>query len=592
MNAMTGDFTTAEIDDNKYYSDEIAEDRAILADVGSGSEGLRGRFADLTIGSKLSLVSMANIGAVALCLLSTVIGGWIAYQLREERMQISEMLILSTELQADSNAALLDTYRFVNSGDNQALASAEASLKEVRRDLNSIETNARQVAPESIERIERLRSGLDGLLADLTRQAAETQFESRAALAQVSFETSREFASEARQLKTDLFNSSQVSEAEGDTTIIWLLVTFLAVAAIGVFLIIATTRFIARDISGTVSQLTDASERLATGDKTIEIPGLERRDELGGLARSLHVFLRSAFRFEKMAAEKQELQAERGQALQRLAMQFEATVGEVVNGVASASSQLNTTASAMASAAEQAQHQSETVVFSMERASGGVTAAAAASDEFAMSIGEISRQASHSAELARKASDDAEQADGTISALSSSADQVGQIVELIQSIAKRTNLLALNASIEAARGGEAGRGFAVVASEVKELAAQTSRATEEVAEQIRSMQDSTGASVNALRSIGDQVKQLETTAISIASAVDQQSVAGQDLARSIDLAARSTDEVSGSISQVREASQAAGTAASQVLGSAASLESQASVLREQVDVFLQHVRAG
>ena len=592
MNAMTGDFTTAEIDDNKYYSDEIAEDRAILADVGSGSEGLRGRFADLTIGSKLSLVSMANIGAVALCLLSTVIGGWIAYQLREERMQISEMLILSTELQADSNAALLDTYRFVNSGDNQALASAEASLKEVRRDLNSIETNARQVAPESIERIERLRSGLDGLLADLTRQAAETQFESRAALAQVSFETSREFASEARQLKTDLFNSSQVSEAEGDTTIIWLLVTFLAVAAIGVFLIIATTRFIARDISGTVSQLTDASERLATGDKTIEIPGLERRDELGGLARSLHVFLRSAFRFEKMAAEKQELQAERGQALQRLAMQFEATVGEVVNGVASASSQLNTTASAMASAAEQAQHQSETVVYSMERASGGVTAAAAASDEFAMSIGEISRQASHSAELARKASDDAEQADGTISALSSSADQVGQIVELIQSIAKRTNLLALNASIEAARGGEAGRGFAVVASEVKELAAQTSRATEEVAEQIRSMQDSTGASVNALRSIGDQVKQLETTAISIASAVDQQSVAGQDLARSIDLAARSTDEVSGSISQVREASQATGTAASQVLGSAASLESQASVLREQVDVFLQHVRAG
>ncbi|NNC53881.1 MAG: methyl-accepting chemotaxis protein, partial [Erythrobacter sp.] len=133
--------------------------------------------------------------------------------------------------------------------------------------------------------------------------------------------------------------------------------------------------------------------------------------------------------------------------------------------------------------------------------------------------------------------------------------------------------------------------FAVVASEVKELAAQTSRATEEVADQIRNMQNSTGASVNALRSIGDQIKQLETTAISIASAVDQQSVAGQDLARSIDLAARSTDEVSSNIVQVREASLATGAAATQVLGSADALEAQASVLRHQVDQFLQHVRA-
>ncbi|MCB1800022.1 MAG: methyl-accepting chemotaxis protein, partial [Gammaproteobacteria bacterium] len=181
------------------------------------------------------------------------------------------------------------------------------------------------------------------------------------------------------------------------------------------------------------------------------------------------------------------------------------------------SSQLQSTASSMASAAEQSTSQAGKVVDSMKEASAGVTAAAAASDEFAMSIGEISRQAASSAELARKASESAERADTTISALSDSATQVGAIVDLIQSIAKRTNLLALNASIEAARGGEAGRGFAVVASEVKELAAQTSRATEEVAGQIRTMQDSTGNSVKALRLIGEQIEQLEATAISIAS---------------------------------------------------------------------------
>lgn len=276
--------------------------------------------------------------------------------------------------------------------------------------------------------------------------------------------------------------------------------------------------------------------------------------------------------------------------MNEVAQQFELTIGEVVESVAKASGELQETASRMADTADEASASTHKLVQNMDEANAGATSAAAASDEFALSIGEISRQAASSSELARQAADATEDADITISALSASAEQVGQIVELIQTIAQRTNLLALNASIEAARGGEAGRGFAVVASEVKELAMQTSRATDQVSEQIRSMQETTGASVSALRSIAGQVKELESTAVSIATAVDQQSVAGQDLARSIDLAARGTETVSGYIDDVQALSLSTGAAASQVLTSANDLDSQANHLSEQVDTFMQKVR--
>jgi methyl-accepting chemotaxis protein len=182
-------------------------------------------------------------------------------------------------------------------------------------------------------------------------------------------------------------------------------------------------------------------------------------------------------------------------------------------------------------------------------------------------------------------------ADATISELAFSAEQVGQVVKLISTIAQRTNLLALNATIEAARGGEAGRGFAVVASEVKELAAQTSRATDEVAQQIKEIQLSTAGSVAALRAIAEDIGELEATSVSIAAAVDQQSVAGQDLARSIDLAARGADDVTSNIVHVRESSVATGAAASQVLASSTDLQEQAATLKSHVEQFLQHVRA-
>jgi len=345
------------------------------------------------------------------------------------------------------------------------------------------------------------------------------------------------------------------------------------------------------DTAVPLRKLTDDMVRLSAGDRSFTLDHLERADEIGDMARAFQVFVKSGHKLDEMFDQRRTAREEQQKMLLQLAANFEREVGDVVTAVASAADQLEHAASSMASAADQSANQVDLVSHSMNDASSGVAAAAAASDEFAMSIGEISRQAAQSAGLAREATTAAEQADGTVQALAASADQIGEIVEMISSIARRTNLLALNASIEAARSGEAGRGFAVVASEVKELAAQTGKATDEIAGQIRAMQESTGASVGALKAIAGQVQQLEATAVSIASAVDQQSVAGQELARNIDTAARGTGDVSASVVQVRETALATGATASQVLSSASELKGQAASLRSQVDGFLRHVRA-
>ena len=412
-----------------------------------------------------------------------------------------------------------------------------------------------------------------------------------------------------RNLADALNMGAKAMSDESAAFISTLLIVWAGLVAILTALTFGALRYFDRNVGGTLKDMTIEMNKLAAGDNNLTIPGKKRRDEIGEMARAMEVFHRAGKRLERLSQEraeqakaeldeqtrhqvqKEESRQEREQMLRDVADQFERTVGDVVSGVAEASTQLQTTSKMMAGTAEQSSTRAAEVSASMEEANTGATAAAAASDEFAMSIGEISRQAANSAQLARTATSSAAEADATISALSDSAQQVGQIVELIQTIAQRTNLLALNASIEAARGGEAGRGFAVVASEVKELAMQTSRATEQVANQIRAMQDTTGASVSALRTIADQVHELEATAVSIASAVDQQSVAGQDLARSIDLAARSTEQVANHIEDVRDLSLSTGSAASQVLSSATSLEDQASILRVQVDAFLTKVRS-
>ncbi len=528
--------------------------------------------------------------------------------------EIKDGVLASVDLRGTTGELRYNSVRYIFGGEAIALERQRDSYEAAQAQLAQINGIVATHVPQMGERVAEIQTDLveyNETFAALSESLArEGRSEASVAL---SYELSNKgdtLFADSRTFAIDLSAHGERMREIGVDYFFAMVGIVVALGFVATLILLLGLRYMSYGIGDSISDITDGMNRLAKGDPNFEIRGHARGDEIGDMAKSLELFKRAnrqmeiwarerAKRAEEQIQEQKEREQERAEnekrkaeMLNELAKQFEHTVGDVVQGVAAASSQLQVTATKMASSAEQSSQRTSEVVQSMKEANSGATAAAAASDEFAMSIGEISRQATSSSELARLATDATKEADTTISELSTSAEQVGQVVELIQSIAQRTNLLALNASIEAARGGEAGRGFAVVASEVKELAMQTSRATEEVAAQINAMQDTTGASVNALRAIAGQVRDLESTAISIASAVDQQSVAGQDLARSIDMAARGTDQVSGHISDVRELSLSTGTAASQVLTSATDLEEQAGSLKEHVQAFLTRVRAG
>ena len=388
------------------------------------------------------------------------------------------------------------------------------------------------------------------------------------------------------QVETELALIDRETEAALTTLGVALLVTLL----VSITAAIAASRSVVRPLHA----ITVAIRRLIEGNTVLDVPGRDRRDEIGTVAGGVQAFREALIakrRADEAAAAEGSVKAARADRVETLVHDFEAVAAGALRAVATATVELDATAREMASTAAQSSEGAGSVAAAAEQASGSVQTMAAATEELSASIAEVARQVAESARVARQAAEDTRETDKVVESLSGTTDRIGEVVRLIAGIAGQTNLLALNATIESARAGEHGKGFAVVASEVKQLAAQTAKATEEIGAQILAMQEETRRAVDAIKRIGGTVEKMNNLAGQVAAVAEEQAAATREIGQAVAAASAGTQNASRDASGLAAGAALTGAAATQVRAASGELAQQAETLRGRVDAFLSAIRA-
>lgn len=333
-------------------------------------------------------------------------------------------------------------------------------------------------------------------------------------------------------------------------TIVLVLLVVLAVIIMGK---------VRRSITHSVESVETVVNGLTQGDLTRSAV-INSNDELADMSRAVNLSnstLREAFGSAARTSEAVRSESE--------------TVVNLTSKTAQAAADSAAQATAVAGAAEQVSFNVQTV--------------AAGAEEMGSAIREISSNANEAARVAQEATEAAAVTTETVEKLGKSSKEIDDVIHTITAIAEQTNLLALNATIEAARAGEAGKGFAVVAGEVKDLAAETAKATDDITGRIAKIQDDTDSAVTAIRRISEIISQINDFQTTIAAAVEEQTATTNEMARSVTEAASGSSTIATNIGQFAGAASQAVEPLNSLAATASDLQSKAADLRAELGKF-------
>jgi methyl-accepting chemotaxis protein len=364
---------------------------------------------------------------------------------------------------------------------------------------------------------------------------------------------------------------------------------------VALVLVVIGVIIIARSIARPLSHITSTIKEVAEGTDQVEVPHADRADEIGALARAIRIFQDAMNRNRNLNAQVSadaRARDERTRHIEASVEEFQQAIGAVLRAVTTNAAAMRETAENITRATSEANGRAEAAAGATAQASTNVSAVAGATEELSASVQEIGRQVRQSTGAVEQTEQRTEKSIAEIESLAAATQRIDGVLNLIQAIAEQTNLLALNATIEAARAGDAGRGFAIVAHEVKALAGQTAKATEEIGQNVGSIQASTKNAVEAVREIGTAVHGINNITSAIASAVGQQDAATREISVNAQSAADGNHTLVDNIASLRDAIGETNTAAASVLSASGELTSTADTLSREVEKFFRNLRAG